>query len=284
MFVRDGSYLFPSVIAHSAFFAVLTSVPMAPESSPLLEAVEYIVITDVGGGRVGADEQIGDAVEPSEPPERKFRQVKPKPKPVRSAPIVEQSKMPKPDKKPTDMSEGEAEHAADATGDERANNPPSRSMVMGSAGTNPYATAAGSGSGMEGIDRRSALRAWLRELQREVNKLASPTIHARLCGWGSKGSSASASPLAPTATFSVFGYCHRQAILRSTIPPRSRSWRFVFPHRPRSSGGASARSRFRSATACGKRRSYPVEQIRTAAFPTKAQGSRHYGVILRRRH
>ena len=171
MLVRYGTFLFPSVIVHGAFFAALASVQTTAESSSLLEAVEYIVVTDVGGGRIGADEQIGDAVEPSEPPERKFRQVKPNP--VRSAPIVERSETPKPDQEPKDKSEDEAEQLADVTGNEGANDPPSRSMVMGSAGTRPSATAAGSGSGTEGVDRRSALRAWLRELQREVNKLAS---------------------------------------------------------------------------------------------------------------
>ncbi len=45
-------------------------------------------------------------------------------------------------------------------------------MAMGSAGTDPHAVRAGSGSGGEGVDRRSALRAWLREIQREVNKIA----------------------------------------------------------------------------------------------------------------
>lgn len=173
MLVRYGSYLFPSVIVHGAFFAALASVPTTVESSSLLAAVEYIVITDMGGGRVGADQQIGDAVEPSEPPEQTFRRIKPKPRPVRSAPVVEQSKTPKPDKEPTNTSEGAAQHVADAPDDDGANDTPSRSMVLGSAGTNPQATTAGSGTGAEGVDRRSALRAWLRELQREVNKLAS---------------------------------------------------------------------------------------------------------------
>lgn len=171
MLARSGSYLLPSVLVHCAFFGALASVPATVESSSRIEAIEFITITDLGGGRAGQDRQIGNAVEPSDPPDQKFRQVRPQPKPVRAAPVVEPSKAPKPEPTPPDAGEGDEPRNTEGSG-EGPSQVTSHSLVMGSAGANPHATSAGSGIGDEGIDRRSALRAWLREIQREVNKIA----------------------------------------------------------------------------------------------------------------
>ncbi|KPK17275.1 MAG: hypothetical protein AMJ62_02180 [Myxococcales bacterium SG8_38] len=171
MLARSGSYLIPSLLVHGAFFAALASVPATVEGSSVIRAIEFISITDVGGGRLGNDEQVGDAVEPTDPPQRLFRKVQPKP--VRKEPVVEQQTQERditPEPIASDSGEGgEAHAAASAQG---ASHATSHSMVMGSAGTNPNATSSGVGHGDEGVDRRSALRAWLRQIQREVNKIA----------------------------------------------------------------------------------------------------------------
>ena len=161
MVARFGSYLFPSLLVHGAFFAALAGAPASVESSTPVDAIEYITITEDGGGRVGDDTHIGDASEPTVAPQKTFRQVKPKPK--RPVAVVERNVKADPEE-----SEGAGE-ASDALEDAAAS---SDSLVMGSAGSNPTASAAGSGTGAEGVDRRSALRAWLRDIQREVNKIA----------------------------------------------------------------------------------------------------------------
>lgn len=169
MILRFGSYVLPSLMVHCAFFAALASRPPNEDRTSNVEAIEYITITDEGGGRPGDDTQIGDAAEPEVAPEKKFRQVQPKPKHARAAAVVVPEEAPEP-RKPTEL-DSEASTDADASGDDTAR-ASSRSMVMGSAGMDPAAVRAGSGREEEGIDRRSALRAWLREIQREVNKIA----------------------------------------------------------------------------------------------------------------
>jgi TonB family protein len=170
MLVRFGSYLVPSLLVHCAFFAALASAPTTVESNSSVHAVEYIVITDEGGGRPGDDAQIGDAVEPTAPPERQFRKVPPKPKRAQQAPSRERPRK-SPTREEPDHGVGvQAERVARDT--DQVGSAVSHSMVMGSAGGDPNVTASGSGEGAEGIDRRAALRAWLREIQREVNKIA----------------------------------------------------------------------------------------------------------------
>lgn len=167
MILRYGSYVLPSLLVHGAFFAALASTPVSEVPRAMIDAVEFIAITDDGGGRVGNDTQIGDADEPKAVVEKKFRQVKPRPKPSAPKPAIAV----KPTSTPEPANEGDGE--LDLTNAEGDGAPePSHSLVMGSAGTNPNATRAGSGTGQEGVDRRSALRAWLREIQREVNKIA----------------------------------------------------------------------------------------------------------------
>ncbi|MGB5810511.1 MAG: energy transducer TonB [Polyangiales bacterium] len=165
MLLRFGSYVFPSLMVHCAFFVALASSPVDDDRSSEVEAIEYITITEEGGGRLGDDKQIGDAVEPEAVPEKKFRQIKRKPK--RTVAVAAPTEVPTP--KVSDVDESDSASDGDEPGRAVAS---SHSMVMGSAGTNPGAVRAGSGSGQEGIDRRSALRAWLREIQREVNKIA----------------------------------------------------------------------------------------------------------------
>jgi protein TonB len=169
---RFGSYLFPSLLVHCAFFAALASVPATVESSSKVAAVEFMTITDLGGGRAGDDEQIGDAATPAvDPPAQKFREVKPKPKPVQPAPIVERMEAPRHAPHASEPDDGSAETRI-ADGREASTAAASQSLIMGSAGSDPNLRSSGSGRGEEGIDRRSALRAWLREIQREVNKIA----------------------------------------------------------------------------------------------------------------
>ncbi|MEM7435456.1 MAG: energy transducer TonB [Myxococcota bacterium] len=165
MILRLGSYVFPSLLVHGAFFAALASTPNSAESRALVDAVEFITITDDGGGREGDDSQIGDATEPEPAPTKKFRQVKPKPARPRSTP--EFATVASPSQAPTSDGDEGAAATADA-----ADGVSTSSQVSGSAGSNPNATRAGSGTGEEGVDRRSALRAWLREIQHEVNKIA----------------------------------------------------------------------------------------------------------------
>jgi protein TonB len=169
MVTRSGSFLVSSLAVHGVLFAALASSPPPVDPAPALRVIEFVTITDEGGGRIGNDDQIGDAVEPKEPPEQLFRKVRPKPKPVTRAPAKPKPAVTPPEPSPTDA--GEA--VADATGSTEASGPTSPSMVSGSAGSDPNATRSGTGSGGEGVDRRSALRAWLSEVQREVNKIAS---------------------------------------------------------------------------------------------------------------
>ena len=100
-------------------------------------------------------------------PEQLFRKVRPKPRrprPVAVAkPKVEATKA---IAEPSDGDESGEEGVEDAS------QATSHAMASGSAGTDPNATRSGIGSGGEGVDRRSALRAWLSEVQREVNKIA----------------------------------------------------------------------------------------------------------------
>ena len=144
------------------------------ESSAPSRAIEFITITEDGGGRVGDDPQVGDAVEPAEPPEEIFRKVRPKP--VRTTAIAKPAPTPKIDRAPTTPTEeGNADEAIQAASSDNgaaASAATSHSMMRGSAGMNPSAIGSGTGSGAIGVDRRSALRAWLREIQREVNKIA----------------------------------------------------------------------------------------------------------------
>lgn len=167
MLVRPASHLVTSLFVHGVFFAALSGAPVSNERSEQTRAIEFITITDDGGGRAGDDDQIGDAVAPKEPPKQLFRKVRPKPK--RPRPIAHtkrESEKPEPAADP-----GRATDAI-AEGDGPSSESTSHAMASGSAGADPNATHSGTGSGGEGVDRRSALRAWLREVQREVNKIA----------------------------------------------------------------------------------------------------------------
>lgn len=168
MVTRSGSFLVSSLAVHGVMFAALASSPVQSEPAPALRVIEFVTITDEGGGRPGDDEQIGDAVKPEEPPERVFRKVRPKPKPKPVA-AAEPSK---PAAEPKEVV-ADAGAATDVGASNDATGATSNSMVSGSAGSDPNATGSGTGSGGEGVDRRSALRAWLSEVQREVNKIAS---------------------------------------------------------------------------------------------------------------
>ncbi len=185
MFLRFSAYLLPSVIAHCAFFAALASSPSTVDSLSRIEAVEFTVISELGGGRVGDDTEIGDAVEPTEPPEKKFRQVRPAPKPKRAAAVVEPEQAPPPE--PASVEEGDGAVAEINSGDRQPNAAIGHSRLSGSAGSDPNAISAGVGSGGEGVDRRSALRAWLREIQREVNKIATRNYPSAAVRMGLEG-------------------------------------------------------------------------------------------------
>lgn len=165
---RPFGFFFSSMLVHGAFFTALASAPTAVEPSPISRVIEFITITEDGGGRLGNDTNIGDAKSPPEkPPEQLFRQVRAKPRRARpvavAKPKVETTKA---ISKPSDGDEAVEE------GSEDASQATSHAMASGSAGTDPTATRSGIGSGGEGVDRRSALRAWLSEVQREVNKIA----------------------------------------------------------------------------------------------------------------
>ena len=168
--VRYGSFLFPSLLIHGAIFSALASGRSATESS-LVEAVEYIVITDFGGGREGDDRQIGDAAQTTEPDPVRFKRIRPKPKPLkRSKPPLEPIADPA---TPTDVTQDATSASTEELGPQgHGEQGGSASAISGSAGRNPFGTTSGSGVGGEGVDRRAALRAWLRQIQREVNKLA----------------------------------------------------------------------------------------------------------------
>lgn len=163
MFARPGTFLIPSLAVHGVIFAALAATPAAEPLSDEIRAIEFVTITDEGGGRLGDDNEIGDAAAPEKPPERLFRKVRPKPKPTRVAAVAE----PRPEAKPASDSVPSTETAE--ASDSAAT---SHAMAMGSAGTDPNGVGSGTGGGEEGVDRRMALRAWLREVQREVNKIA----------------------------------------------------------------------------------------------------------------
>ncbi|MGB5311473.1 MAG: energy transducer TonB [Polyangiales bacterium] len=163
---RSPSFFLSSIVVHGAFFSALAAAPTEVEPSPVSRTIEFTTITEEGGGRLGNDETIGDAAKvPETPPERLFQKVQPKPK--RSRPVAAVAPESSGPSKPIEtaaQSEGTADDGSDATG---------VATVKGSAGSDPSATRSGVGSGAEGVDRRSALRAWLSEVQREVNKIAS---------------------------------------------------------------------------------------------------------------
>lgn len=165
---RPVGFVFSSMLLHGAFFTVLASAPMAAEPSPVSRAIEFITITEDGGGRLGDDEDIGDAKSPPEKaPEQLFRKVRPKPRhPKPTAVAKPKLEATKPTVEPSDGGDAGEEGA------EEANEATSHAMASGSAGTDPSATRSGIGSGGEGVNRRSALRAWLSEVQREVNRIA----------------------------------------------------------------------------------------------------------------
>jgi len=168
MFARPGSHLLYSVFVHGAVFAALAAAPATVEPSPVHRAIEFITITDEGGGRIGDDEQIGDAVAPEDPPKQLFRKVRPTPKKPRPV-AAKAAEAPVETPTVSDAAEvGDTEASAEAA----ASSATSQAMASGSAGADPNATRSGTGSGGEGVDRRSALRAWLSEVQREVNKIA----------------------------------------------------------------------------------------------------------------
>lgn len=164
---RPVGFVFSSMLVHGAFFTALASSPTSVEPSEVSRAIEFITITDDGGGRVGNDTNIGDAKSPpEEPPEQLFRQVRPKPR--RAAPVA----VAKPKVEATKITEPSDGDEAGEESVEDTSEATSHAMASGSAGTDPNATRSGIGSGGEGVDRRSALRAWLSEVQREVNKIA----------------------------------------------------------------------------------------------------------------
>jgi TonB family protein len=165
---RPVGFVFSSMLLHGAVFSALASTPTAVEPSPVSRAIEFITITDEGGGRLGNDTSIGDAKStPEEPPEQLFRKVRPKPRRPRPVAVAK----PKVDapSKPVEPADG---GDASEDGVENSGDTIRHAMATGSAGTDPNATRSGVGSGGEGVDRRSALRAWLSEVQREVNKMA----------------------------------------------------------------------------------------------------------------
>ena len=165
---RPVGFVFSSKLVHGAFFTALASAPTVVQPSPVSRAVEFITITEDGGGRLGNDTNIGDAKSPpEEPPEQLFRKVRPKPRRARpvavAKPKVEATKTTAEPSEGEDAGEEGVDDASEATG---------QAIASGSAGTDPNATRSGIGAGGEGVDRRSALRAWLIEVQREVNKIA----------------------------------------------------------------------------------------------------------------
>jgi protein TonB len=167
MLTRFWSFLVSSLAVHGVLFAALASSPLPEEPSPELRVIEFVTITEDGGGRLGDDPQVGDAVEPTEPPKQVFRKVRPQKKPVAPAPTK-----PKPTSKPPEVvADSTAVGDAGTPGESDGDSAPS--TVSGSAGSDPNATRSGVGSGSEGVERRSALRAWLAQVQREVNKIAS---------------------------------------------------------------------------------------------------------------
>lgn len=167
MILRQAGYVFPSLMLHGVCFVALAGAPVSDPLGPQIQAVEYVTITEEGGGRLGNDSSIGDATEPEVVPEKKFRRVKPTP--ARRASIAERNEAV--EHEVSEEGAGDPDPSADAAKD-AAPMAANQAIARGSAGTDPLAVRAGSGSGGEGVDRRSALRAWLREIQREVNKIA----------------------------------------------------------------------------------------------------------------
>ena len=170
MWARPGSYLIPSLAVHGAFFAALASAPVAVEPSAITRAIEFITISDDGGGRLGDDEQVGDAATPTEAPERLFREVEPKR--ARRKPAADSDEKLKPAKPEVAEANSPSESATSEGAEAGEAQATSHSVMSGSAGRDPNATASGVGDGTGGVDRRAALRAWLAQVQREVNKIA----------------------------------------------------------------------------------------------------------------
>ena len=156
--LRRGGFLLPSLFAHGVLLTAITGVQAEAETT-VVEMVEFAVITELGGGVLGNDSQVGSAPEPTKEPDVHFRRVRPKPKKAPAA-VVE----------PSDKQDAQTE--ADAARDAHAAGAADKSVLSGSAGKSADGTGVGTGAGEEGVARRDALRAWLREIQREVNKLA----------------------------------------------------------------------------------------------------------------
>lgn len=153
---------------HGVIFSALASVRPNEASQPV-QTVEFTLITELGGGRPGNDQHIGDAKEPEPAAESEdFKKVQPKPKKARKSLAIADA--PKEDE-PREPAEERLEDGDGTDAREQASLG-GTSTVSGSAGRDPRATSSGSGMGGEGVDRRSALRAWVRQIQREVNKLA----------------------------------------------------------------------------------------------------------------
>lgn len=171
MLLRPASHLVTSLFVHGVFFAALASTPASVEPTEVTRTIEFITITDDGGGRIGDDDEVGDAVAPKKPPKRIFRKVRPEPKRARPVAATEPEVV-KPKAEKPDSATDPREVGLTGQRDEPSNEAASHAMASGSAGSDPDATRSGTGSGGEGVDRRSALRAWLSEVQREVNKIA----------------------------------------------------------------------------------------------------------------
>lgn len=166
---RYGSFLIPSLMIHGVIFSALASVRPEDESTGV-RTVEFTLITELGGGRPGNDEHIGDAVAP-EPERELFKKVSPEPSKARKPLAIAPAPTPKePEQDSERASTDGAEEGPDAQDSKTSSG--GASTMSGSAGRDPNATGSGSGLGGQGVDRRSALRAWIRQLQREVNKLA----------------------------------------------------------------------------------------------------------------
>jgi len=167
--LRLAIYLVASLTVHGVIFGALAATPTqrdADDDRVALVAIEFTTITDRGGGRIGNDDQIGDAPEPAVAPKPTFKRVAPKPK----APPPKKPSEPaeNPIAKGVALDSGSAHAAVQTTEGSGAG----ASQLRGSAGSDPNATMAGTGSGGEGVERRTALRTWLRHVQREVNKIA----------------------------------------------------------------------------------------------------------------
>lgn len=177
MTIRVAAWLVPSLVLHGALFMGLhTHAATVAGEDPLtgrLEAVEFVAIGDRGGGRIGNDLQIGDAPEPAAAPTKIFRRAKRSRLPSAETvdiEVVDGSKPSAETSSTTDVGDGDLEAPGSSDGIEGSIG--GGSTLSGSAGSDPDATMAGTGRGGQGVDRRTALRAWLREVQREVNTIA----------------------------------------------------------------------------------------------------------------